>query len=61
MTAWVKPAELLKVYKEANSSEWRRHLKWFREAGYPQIKQLEALVDREHRKRDTPSETVHEG
>lgn len=44
--AWASPKTLMHVYQHANKADWRRHLKWFAEAGYPDIKKLEALLDR---------------
>ena len=40
MTSWAKAADYLIAYKYANASEWRRHLAWLEERGYPYLSQL---------------------
>ena len=40
LTAWAKPKDLLIAYKFANASEWRRHLIWLEDKGYPFLAQL---------------------
>lgn len=46
MTAWAKPADLLIAYKYANASEWRRHIEWFKDNGYPWHAQLRKEADK---------------
>ncbi len=46
MPLWADPKTLMAVYKHALPWELRRHLLWYREQGYPHIKQLEALIER---------------
>ena len=50
MTSWGKPSAYLLAYKYANASEWRRHLAWLEERGYPFIAQLQKELAREDRK-----------
>ena len=47
VTSWAKPADYLIAYKYANVSEWRRHLAWLEERGYPFIAQLQKELARE--------------
>jgi hypothetical protein len=50
MTTWAKPSDLMLAYRNASRWESRRHIEWFREQGYPHVKQLEKLFeDREGR------------
>ena len=45
MTSWPKPPAYLTAYKHANVSEWRRHLLWLEERGYPYLAQLRKEID----------------
>ena len=55
MTSWAKPADYLIAYKYANASEWRRHLAWLKDQGYPFLAQLEKELARESKGRRSDS------
>ena len=50
MTSWAKPKDLLIAYKFANAGEWRRHLMWLEDKGYPFLAQLRKEIAREKSK-----------
>lgn len=47
---WGKPSDYLLAHKFANASEWRRHLMWLEEKGYPLIAQLRKELERREEK-----------
>ncbi len=46
---WAKPKDLLIAYKFSTASEWRRHMAWLEDRGYPHMAQLKNEVERAHR------------